>query len=471
MKKSNAAHKIDRARTALIMSQPFWGTLSLYLEPIEDSEIAQGTMATDGKRLVWCPDFVDALSAKELEGVVAHEVSHCALKHPLRRGKRDPELWNVACDYVINRDLIKAGFTLPKGVLLDAKYNGMSEDEIYARLRDEQKQQSQSGQGQPGQQGNQNGQGQPSQPQGGPQGQQPGQGQGGQPQPGQGNSQGQGGSQLQGPGGGAGTNPQPGQGSGSGQAQPGTGKPDKSQLGKHCGRVLDGAPSHSPAMAGELSAEWDRRVSQAVAVAKGHNAGTVPGGLEEIVKARKTASVDWREELRRFIDARNRTDYTWTRPNKRLLGQGFILPGIEPDGLSKLGVIVDTSSSIDTELLTQFVSELSYAMEDGAAEEIVIVHCDTKVQEVERFQSGDTLEVHPVGRGGTRFGPALEWFAKNEPDVAALIYLTDLDSADFGRDPGCPLLWAAYGLKSDLDRLVPHVPFGEVLRVGREGLR
>jgi len=60
------------------------------------------TMATDGCRIVYNPTFVDQLKSAELEGVLAHEVLHCALGHQCRRGGRDPGLWNEAADLAIN---------------------------------------------------------------------------------------------------------------------------------------------------------------------------------------------------------------------------------------------------------------------------------------------------------------------------------------------------------------------------------
>ena len=45
---------------------------------------------------------------------------HIALMHPLRIGSRDPERWNIACDYAINAELIDifGPDAMPKGALL-----------------------------------------------------------------------------------------------------------------------------------------------------------------------------------------------------------------------------------------------------------------------------------------------------------------------------------------------------------------
>ena len=124
--------KITKARAALVLSQPFFGSLALHLRPVADPSVE--TMETDGRTLFANPAFADGLSFDRLTGVVAHEVMHLACAHHARRGGRDPRRWNVACDYAINGLLLEAGFVLPEGRLHDPGYDGLSAEEIYARL-------------------------------------------------------------------------------------------------------------------------------------------------------------------------------------------------------------------------------------------------------------------------------------------------------------------------------------------------
>src|SRR5262249_43058959 len=132
MKKQNeTGWKLTRARTQLVLNQPFFGTLCLRLKLVPGSV---PTMSTDGARILYNPSFVDELKPAELEGVLAHEVSHCALGHHCRRGSRDLKLWNIAADYAINPILLANGFTLPQDVLIDPAFSGLSAEEIYARL-------------------------------------------------------------------------------------------------------------------------------------------------------------------------------------------------------------------------------------------------------------------------------------------------------------------------------------------------
>ena len=129
------AKRVTKARTTLVLSQPFFGSLALGQMMIEESHLP--TMATNGKVIKYNPDFVAKLTQPELVGVMAHEVMHTAALHHTRRGVRQPRLWNIAADYAINGLLIRAGFTLPQGALIDARFDGKGAEEIYSTLQDE----------------------------------------------------------------------------------------------------------------------------------------------------------------------------------------------------------------------------------------------------------------------------------------------------------------------------------------------
>src|SRR3954471_1959301 len=153
-KDKKAHHALIRARTVLLVKEPFYGCLALHLNLVEWPDEKQwpggsGTMAVDGKNMYYFPPFVLSLTEEELVGVVAHEVSHCSYQHMSRRGSRHHVVWNWAGDFVINADLLMAGFTLPKQRLHDPKYDKLSTEEVYDRLMHEvkqkQKQQSKNG--------------------------------------------------------------------------------------------------------------------------------------------------------------------------------------------------------------------------------------------------------------------------------------------------------------------------------------
>jgi predicted metal-dependent peptidase len=109
--------RIQKARTALVLDHPFFGSLLFRLKGRESRSIK--TMATDGVSLYWNAEFVETLNAATLAGTLAHEVMHPALHHHVRRSGCDPKRWNEACDYAINPLLVDSGLSLPEGVLLD----------------------------------------------------------------------------------------------------------------------------------------------------------------------------------------------------------------------------------------------------------------------------------------------------------------------------------------------------------------
>jgi len=76
------------------------------------------------------------LSLEESRFVIAHEALHVALGHQERRQGRDPELFNIACDLMINQWLTEMRFgALPAGGCLDSDLAALgSAEAIYSKL-------------------------------------------------------------------------------------------------------------------------------------------------------------------------------------------------------------------------------------------------------------------------------------------------------------------------------------------------
>jgi predicted metal-dependent peptidase len=129
--------KVSQAVTSLAFSNPFFASVALQLSYVEDLKCK--TYWTDGKSIGYNPNFADSLTLEENIGVIAHEVMHVVLLHHARMNLRDVETWNKAADYVINNSLVKSGFKLPKGALIDNKYNNMNAEDVY-RLLEQDKQ-------------------------------------------------------------------------------------------------------------------------------------------------------------------------------------------------------------------------------------------------------------------------------------------------------------------------------------------
>jgi predicted metal-dependent peptidase len=114
---------------------PFWGLLAENCKVSIKSDKDVPTACVDRYgNISFGAKFFKDLTEDQALFVLAHEIGHAAFSHIDRRQSRDPLLWNVAIDYAINL-LLSDNFNdskyLPKGVLLDKKYAGMSAEEIY----------------------------------------------------------------------------------------------------------------------------------------------------------------------------------------------------------------------------------------------------------------------------------------------------------------------------------------------------
>lgn len=131
--------RLAKAKTSLILEHPFVGTIALNMPFTLSGEVP--TAATDGKRVIFNPSFIDPLCDEQLKFLVAHECFHPMLEHNYRRGERNQSKWNKAADYVINHLLTQEGIGkfIPGGCLDPNLYNAGNgtSDGIYNLLPDD----------------------------------------------------------------------------------------------------------------------------------------------------------------------------------------------------------------------------------------------------------------------------------------------------------------------------------------------
>ena len=392
--------RIQKARTALLLDHPFFGTLLFRLGGRPSSSIA--TMATDGVSLFYNPAFVEKLNAAELAGVLAHEVMHPALQHHTRRADRERARWNMACDYAINPMLLDAGLTLPKDVLIDNRFRGMSAERIYSLIEEDENEEGSTGQPES----------------------QPGNGSGGWED-------------------------------GSVQNDPCGDEPSAPSTPGGVGQVLD-APepeAESGPSVSEQAREWQIAVEQAETVAK--VAGKLPGGAVRAVEVSQAAKVDWRELLQRAWSDTIPTDYSWTRPNRRHVWAGLYLPGITSEGVGEIAIAVDCSGSVSSRQLGLFEAEVRSIMAGQRPRLVHVLYFDAAVQKVETYQAGQPVSLSPVGGGGTDFRPCFDWLDERGIVPQTLVFLTDLCGTFPEEVPPYPVLWASTETR--------RVPFGQVV--------
>ncbi len=129
-----------KAKKWFINSYPLLGAVASSFEIIEDNMICQrmnisvAAVNPQFKEIYINP--AAGMDEYECRFVMAHEFLHVCLGHHSRRRGRDPYLWNIACDYVINGWLLEMGLgELPKiGALHDIELKGLSAEEIYDRI-------------------------------------------------------------------------------------------------------------------------------------------------------------------------------------------------------------------------------------------------------------------------------------------------------------------------------------------------
>ena len=412
--------RISKQRTALVLDQPFFGALALRLKVIEDPSCK--SFWTDSVSIGYNPAFLAGLNDLETRGSLAQKVLQVANGHCWRRGDRDPELWDRACEYAINPIIVDAGMLLPKGSLIDARFHGKSAEEICGILAQEKRQKQKQRQQAKGQQDG----GKP----GGQSGQQPGDPTGGS------------------------SPPQSANGANTPSASPDP------------AAAVDGAPACGEVrqyVADDRSnqeAEWKVAVHQAAKAAQMR--GGMPGGLQGMIAQAVEPAVDWRAILHRFAQDSSPTDYSFAMPNRRYLHMRLYLPSLHEPAVGDAVFVRDSSGSVWDETQSQFAAEILAVNDAVRPRRLIVMDCDTRVTQVQTFERGEAIDLQPVlGGGGTAFVDPFRRLADDGIHPAFLVYLTDMDGRFPDEEPSYPVLWAS----TTPLRRAKKAPFGETVEV------
>lgn len=383
------------------------------------------TMAVDGTHLFWNPVFMDTLPDQLAEGVLIHEAWHIMDGHPLRQGRREDELWNIACDLAINRLILKAGFKLPEGALDNPACEGLSAEQIYHKLSQEKATDKSDKQDKENSDGNQ----------------------------GQDSSDGDG-----------------NQSTSNDNAQSAPAAPtDNAQSapavdpGK-CGGVIKPVNEEGSALSDaelvKAKQELSQLVSQSMQAAQ--KRGDMPGFLKNHIKETRDAQVDWVERIHSYAKGGSTADYTWQRLNKRRMHDGLLMPGITKKGAGEMVIGFDTSASVSDEAYAQFAGEALAIFEEVKPSAVHLLYCDTRVHP-ESYEGEELEDIKIVrkGYGGTSFTPVFDWvdkrIAEGEEPPQCVIYLTDGYGEAPTTEPEYPVLWVCCSSKK--------MPIGETVRI------
>lgn len=130
---------MDKTKIALMskLDCAFFTTVAFSLRQVWDTSAP--TAYTNSVVMGWNPTFFEKLSPEERLFVMVHEACHVAYDHMGRLMGREMRLWNIACDHVINLMLLERGFKMPDWVCKDARFAGMSSEDVYTILQNEKK--------------------------------------------------------------------------------------------------------------------------------------------------------------------------------------------------------------------------------------------------------------------------------------------------------------------------------------------
>lgn len=163
--------------------------------------------------------------------------------------------------------------------------------------------------------------------------------------------------------------------------------------------------------------------------------GNIPGELFELIQRLlhvPPPKFDWKGYLKRFV---GRSSVVYTKKLRRKYNKRYSEnPGLKIKTKNHVCVGVDTSGSVSTEELKEFMNEIHHMHKTG--HKITIVQCDTQINSVEDYNPKKDWSIK--GRGGTDFQPVVDHY--NEKHYTALIYLTD---GEAGTPENCPknTLW------------------------------
>ncbi|WP_348252684.1 VWA-like domain-containing protein [Trichocoleus desertorum] len=426
---------ISASLLRLRMKSPFFATLALFARFIPTQHTP--TAATDGKDIFFNPNYLRSLPSAQQDGLLLHEVLHAALLHTVRRGVRDPKVWNIAADIVVNGMIVQQGvFDLPPGGVRDPKLEHLSVEEICELLLKQDSAQlslpnpdlldrSPNNALSKQNQGTSN----PS------------------------NHEAETETQSQ---------------KLEDKAQQLGDKLNLTDVSQDASRTQLESPqvtsipasldSLSQARKATLETHWKNALQQSMVIARTVDQGKLPAGLERELGVLTAAQIDWRSYLWRYL-VRTPTDFMGF--DRRFVGRGLYLESLVGESV-RVFVAVDTSGSIDQRQLRLFLSEVQ-----GILGTYPHLQCDLYYADAEIYGpyvlDPDVELPAPKGGGGTSFVPFFQQVAEqwDGMTMGVCIYLTD-GYGQFPTDAPCsPVLWVVTSGGLALEQF----PFGEAVRL------
>lgn len=196
-----------------------------------------------------------------------------------------------------------------------------------------------------------------------------------------------------------------------------------------------------------------------VAAAQSAGAGKVPAGVARLIKDFTEPKMDWRQLLRMNIQSILKSNYSFSRPNRKSQHSGAILPGMMNEETIDVSVAIDMSGSISDIQAKDFISEVKGIMDEYVDFKLDIWCFDTEVYNYARFSgdNADDIRSYEVkGGGGTDF--EANWQFMKEQDITPKKFIMFTDGypcGSWGDEDYCDTLFIIHGNDSII------APFGQ----------
>jgi len=235
----------------------------------------------------------------------------------------------------------------------------------------------------------------------------------------------------------------------------GAGEGDKEGKGKK--------PGMSKEEAQAIKDEIKQAMIQSAAAA---GAGKTPAGIMRMIKNLTEPKMDWRNLVRQEIQSIIRNDYSFTRPNRKSMHSGAILPGMKEATTIDVAISIDMSGSIGEEDATTFLSEVKGIMDQYEDFKVNIWCFDTDIynhQEITHDNAEDLLSYEPQGGGGTDFEANWEFMKEQGIAPKKFIMFTDgYPCGSWGDEDYCDTIFVVKGNEH------ADAPFGQTVIYEKE---
>ena len=217
-----------------------------------------------------------------------------------------------------------------------------------------------------------------------------------------------------------------------------------------------GRPSISKEELQKIKDEIKEAMIQSAAAA---GAGKVPAAVQRLIKDLTEPKMNWREVVRMNIQSIVRSDYTFSRYNRK--SGTAILPGLKNEDTIDICVSIDMSGSIGDEDAKIFLSEVKGVLDQYQDFKVNLWTFDTQVYnpvEITHDNADEFYGYEPKGGGGTSFEVNWEFMKENGIQPKKFIMFTDgYPCGGWGDEDYCDTLFIVKGNTS------AEAPFGQTV--------